>query len=190
MGMINTGIADVQVEVMAGETQLFAAALANNRVIPGEQPVAVTPATPSTPEATPAQDTSVSPAIQMQQVNQYVLVRPANRADAEAIRDRMARLGNATVEEESGVFKVYVGPLSSRLEAQAMLGRVFAGRDKRQRCFTIAYVLIPSADLVADVCDFVSAASAQFQTSAKQAVVFDFETWQLLYAVSPDEQMA
>ena len=46
--------------------------------------------------------------------------------DANAIRYRMAKLGNTTVEETSGVYKVYVGPLSSRLEAQAMLGRVFA----------------------------------------------------------------
>ena len=37
---------------------------------------------------------------------------------------------------------------------------------------------------------WASLAEAQFQTSAKQAVVYDFETWQLLYAVRPDQRMS
>ena len=136
LGMIESGIAPVRVQVLEAETRLFAAALRNGRVIPGEEAnetVAVDPNPSNNQQANaednPAavnEDTTVIPDTQATG-GYYVLVGTyTSRVDAEAIRARMSRLGNATVEETSGVFKVYVGPLSSRLEAQAMLGRVFA----------------------------------------------------------------
>ena len=141
LAMINDGLARVRVEVLEEETRIFAAALANGRVIPtvnGEledgEPTRIADAEPSQPTAptsgegavVPVQDqTPVSPTSESGSF--YVLVGTyTSRADATAIRDRMASLGNATIEEDAGTFKVYIGPLPSRLEAQAMLGRVFA----------------------------------------------------------------
>ena len=137
LGIIEDGIAQVRVEVLENETKLFAAALGNGRVIPGENPTETVAVTPTTGTQTGTsgegnvipvtQDTTVTPTETSGAGGYYVLVGTYTKAvDANAIRDRMAKLGNTTVEETSGVYKVYVGPLSSRLEAQAMLGRVFA----------------------------------------------------------------
>lgn len=143
IGILNEGSARVQVEVLEAETKAFAAALQNGRVIPGEEPKKEEPA-PSTggstggssgPSTEPGEGAIVTPERETPPADSqnqvaggfYVLCGTyTSRADANAIRDRMAKLGNAFVEESNGVFKVYIGPMSTRLEAQAMLGRVFA----------------------------------------------------------------
>ena len=122
LDMVQVGLADVSVAVLEPETQVFRAALNNNRVIPFANAATPTPTNISNTSSSASLPTTTTGA-----GNHYILVGTyASQTDANAIRDRMAVLGQTTTEASGGEFKVYLGPLSSRLEAQAMLARVFA----------------------------------------------------------------
>ena len=124
LGMLRTGLADVEIEVLQAETELFRAALKNGRVIPAQQDAGASepPASPLT--QTPAQTLS---SVQAPLGNFYVLVGTyITPADVNAIRDRVSRLGNVAVETNGQFYEVYIGPLSTALDAQSILARVFA----------------------------------------------------------------
>ena len=127
LGIIEAGLATVQLQVLETETRMFSVALKSGRVIPISGPIntlapgneTVAPAVTTPTITTPIQETASG--------GFFVLVGTyTSQVDANAIRDRMAGLGAASVEPSAGLFRVIIGPLASRLDAQAVLGRVFA----------------------------------------------------------------
>lgn len=125
LGMLRTGLADVEIEVLQAETELFRAALKNGRVIPTQQNSGASEQpTVSSLTQTPAQTLSF---VQAPLGNFYVLVGTyITPTDVNAIRDRVSRLGNVAVETNGQFYEVYIGPLSTALDAQSILARVFA----------------------------------------------------------------
>ena len=120
LNMISTGTARVRVEVLPEETRVFAAALRNGRKLPGVAGPSQSSGAASAPAGNPVAATTPVGGFYIQ-VGTYT-----DAANANAIRDRMAILSTtAAVEQTSGVYRVIIGPLTSRLDAQAMLGRVF-----------------------------------------------------------------
>lgn len=112
----NESLVEVQVTVLMPETELLRSALANNRVIPGS-------VEPNNLETASAESTSqtASTGGYYVQVGVYREVINAN-----GIRDRMASIGDTKIERQGELYRVVIGPYSSNMDAQAVVGQVFA----------------------------------------------------------------
>ena len=116
LDVTNESLVEVQVTVLMPETELLRSALANNRVIPGS----VEPNNLETASAESNSQTASTGGYYVQ-VGVYREVINAN-----GIRDRMASIGDTKIERQGELYRVVIGPYSSNMDAQAVVGQVFA----------------------------------------------------------------
>ncbi|MGB0785366.1 MAG: septal ring lytic transglycosylase RlpA family protein [Alphaproteobacteria bacterium] len=116
LDVTNESLVEVQVTVLMPETELLRSALANNRVIPGS-------VEPNNLETASAESTSQTASTGGYYVQVGVYRELIN---ANGIRDRMASIGDTKIERQGELYRVVIGPYSSNMDAQAVVGQVFA----------------------------------------------------------------
>ena len=143
IGMIDAGVGQVRVEVLADETRALITALGPSgydRDAPTATQVASTDtATPGvTPVPTPTEGGGVETARGAGQVTTPAVIETTttrggrgyyvrtaaydNRGDAEVMASRLGVYGNVSVDGEEGGYRIYIGPYTSQVDAQRAMG--------------------------------------------------------------------